>query len=110
MSGHSKGPWRYEKETKKKYDSDTGNPRIDESHWIYSEDRPLALAMSFNSEVSVVANAQIMAAAPDLIASLKACVLELEAYTAEGDSEDSEVLAIAKENILFAEGEHDRED
>jgi hypothetical protein len=93
MMEHTKGPWRYEQETKT-------IRSVPANYWLATMD-------SWDGAVNHEANAHLIAAAPDLLNSLKQCVDSLDHWFKRyGDSEgcNSKMMMEAKQAILKAEG------
>lgn len=88
--GHTKGPWHSERGGK---------------GWVVRIDEPNGLPIA-NLSMQSEANARLIAAAPELLEALKACVQRLDAVWDSGMETEDDLIALrtARAAIAKAEG------
>jgi len=88
-AGHTPGPWKYEPGTKT-------IRSVPANYWLATLD-------SWDGMVDNEANARLIAAAPDLLATLKMCLPFVERVRAQSGGDGAITLAVARDAIAKAE-------
>lgn len=95
---HTPGPWQIKMKEKQYYSSDTGQPTFKTNYVDIIDQGDRCVGYTYPTNDSYVANAHLIAAAPDLFEAVSRVLIEMEEWDGEisiGAVEDMQA-AIAK--------------